>query len=68
MSTKTILSDLLYITLATVMANGLPWNTPYAAFDEAYDHLSSPDELMKNMLESMGEVFLLPFYQTIERQ
>lgn len=36
-SAKAILSDLLYITLATVSSDGLPWNTPvYAAFDEAY--------------------------------
>jgi uncharacterized protein YhbP (UPF0306 family) len=36
-SAKVILSDLLYITLATVDSDGLPWNTPvYAAFDEAY--------------------------------
>ena len=36
-SAKAILSDLLYITLATVDPDGLPWNTPvFAAFDEAY--------------------------------
>lgn len=32
-----ILSQILYITLATVSPDGLPWNAPvYAAFDEAY--------------------------------
>lgn len=36
-SAKAILSQVLYITLATVGADGSPWNTPvYAAFDEAY--------------------------------
>jgi nitroimidazol reductase NimA-like FMN-containing flavoprotein (pyridoxamine 5'-phosphate oxidase superfamily) len=36
-SAKAILSDLLYITLATVSSDGLPWNSPvFAAFDEAY--------------------------------
>lgn len=36
-SAKAILSDLLYITLATAGSDGLPWNTPvFAAFDEAY--------------------------------
>ena len=36
-SAKAILSELLYITLATVGSDGLPWNTPvFAAFDEAY--------------------------------
>jgi len=34
---KAILADLLYITLATVGPDGLPWNTPvYVAFDEEY--------------------------------
>lgn len=34
---KAILSDIIYITLATVGPDGAPWNTPvYAAFDEAY--------------------------------
>jgi len=36
-SAKAILSQVLYITLATVGPDGLPWNTPvYAAFDEEY--------------------------------
>lgn len=34
---RAILSQVLYITLATSSPDGLPWNTPvYAAFDEAY--------------------------------
>ena len=34
---KAVLSDVIYITLATVSADGMPWNTPvFAAFDEAY--------------------------------
>src|SRR6266496_1702851 len=36
-SAKALLSQVLYITLATVGPDGLPWNTPvYAAFDDAY--------------------------------
>jgi nitroimidazol reductase NimA-like FMN-containing flavoprotein (pyridoxamine 5'-phosphate oxidase superfamily) len=36
-SAKAILSQVVYITLATVSPDGRPWNTPvYAAFDEAY--------------------------------
>lgn len=34
---EAILSEVLYITLATVSPDGFPWNAPvYAAFDEAY--------------------------------
>jgi Pyridoxamine 5'-phosphate oxidase len=34
---KAILSNVIYITLASVGPDGVPWNSPvYAAFDEAY--------------------------------
>jgi nitroimidazol reductase NimA-like FMN-containing flavoprotein (pyridoxamine 5'-phosphate oxidase superfamily) len=34
---RAILDQIEYITLATVDADGIPWNTPvYAGFDEAY--------------------------------
>ncbi len=34
---RAILAQIEYITLATVDAEGVPWNTPvYAAFDDAF--------------------------------
>lgn len=34
---RSILDQIVYITLATVDADGVPWNTPvYAGFDDAY--------------------------------
>jgi len=35
---KEIISKIIYITIATVSRDGLPWNTPaYSSFDENYN-------------------------------
>ncbi len=35
---KNIISDIIYITIATVSKDGQPWNSPvYSAFDEQYN-------------------------------
>jgi nitroimidazol reductase NimA-like FMN-containing flavoprotein (pyridoxamine 5'-phosphate oxidase superfamily) len=35
---KKIISDILYITIASVSKDGVPWNSPvYSAFDEQYN-------------------------------
>ncbi len=42
---KSIIQKILYITIATVDANGQPWNSPvYSAFDEAYNFYWASDQ------------------------
>ena len=42
---KQIISEIIYITIASVSKEGLPWNTPvYSAFDSSYNFFWASDK------------------------
>lgn len=66
---KKILNNICYATLATVSADGQPWNSPvYCAYDESYNiywgsHIDS--QHTKN-IRSNGKAFIVVYDSTIE--
>jgi len=65
---KRIISDILYITIASVSKHGAPWNSPvYSAFDENYNfYWVSPMEAIhsKNIKEN-PQVALVIYDSTV---
>ena len=66
--TKKIIENIIYITLATVDANGNPWNSPvFAAFDEKYNFYwrSAKDAMHSQNIRTNNKVFIAIYDSTI---
>ena len=65
---KKIISDILYITIATVSKDGAPWNSPvYSAFDENYNFFWASDkngQHSKNIKEN-NKIFIVIYDSTV---
>lgn len=58
---KRIISEVVYINIATVSVDGHPWNTPvYAAFDSRYNFywVSSPKSQHSKNIEANGRAYV----------
>ena len=65
---KKIISEILYITIASISKDGKPWNTPvYSAFDEKYNFFWASwkeNEHSKN-IQNNPEVFIVIYDSTV---
>lgn len=65
---KKIISNILYITIATSSKDGTPWNSPvYSAFDEGYNFFWASDQKgqhSKNIAEN-NKVFIVIYDSTV---
>lgn len=65
---KRIISKILYITIATVDKDGIPWNSPvYSAFDENYNFFWASDkngQHSRNIAENEN-VFIVIYDSTV---
>jgi nitroimidazol reductase NimA-like FMN-containing flavoprotein (pyridoxamine 5'-phosphate oxidase superfamily) len=65
---KKIISEIIYITIATVSKGGEPWNTPvYSAFDESYNFYWASDkngQHSKN-IKANENVFIVIYDSTV---
>ncbi len=64
---KQILSEIMYITIATVSKDGQPWNTPvYSSFDEDYNFfwISSPLSQHSQNIKENNNIFLTVYNST----
>lgn len=65
---KQIISQIIYITIASVDKEGQPWNTPvYSAFDERYTFywISSPESQHSQNIAANHRVFLSIYDSTL---
>ncbi len=65
--TKKIISDILYITLATSSKDGEPWNTPvYGSYDESYNFfwISSPESKHSKNIKENNQVAIVIYNST----
>ena len=66
---KEIISKIIYITIATVSRDGLPWNTPaYSSFDENYNFfwVSSKEAVHSMNIRNNPNVFLAIYDSTVK--
>lgn len=66
---KEIINTILYITIATVSKDGIPWNSPvYSAFDENYNFYwrSGKDSQHSRNIKENPNVFIVVYDSTIE--
>ncbi len=64
---RKIISDILYITLATSSKDGVPWNSPvYSAYDENYNFfwVSSPESKHSKNIEANNRVAIVIYNST----
>lgn len=65
---REILAEILYITIATVDAEGRPWNAPvYAAYDEDFNYYwaSAVDSVHSRNIRANPDVFLAIYDSTV---
>jgi nitroimidazol reductase NimA-like FMN-containing flavoprotein (pyridoxamine 5'-phosphate oxidase superfamily) len=65
---KEILAEILYITIATVDADGCPWNAPvYAAYDEEFNYYwaSGTQSVHSRNIRLNPDVFLVIYDSTV---
>ena len=65
---RQIIERILYITIASVGEDGLPWNTPvYSSFDERYTFfwVSSPESQHSKNIKANPDVFLVIYDSTV---
>jgi len=65
---KEIISEIIYITIATVDKKGQPWNSPvYSAYDESYNFFwaSWKKNLHSRNIQENNQVFLVIYDSTV---
>lgn len=66
---KEIIEKIIYITIATVCEDGMPWNTPvYASYDEQYNFfwISTQDSQHSKNIAHSSQVFLVIYDSTVQ--